>query len=349
VIAPHAFRDRLRDRARTAVGLLLCAIVSLSPVAGRAGGGRLAALRPAPLAPTHPAGAEFPTALAAAVQPTLAERQLAADTADGRIDGGDLLEAVLVAAGTCDPATLAACRSRWEKLLAEARSADLAADDPRRAASHLLEWLHRRVLVGGYDACCSDVAATLLSGRFNCVTSAVLYHLLAGEIGLSTQFIERRGHVACIVLGPGEPLVVETTCATWLSDRTGAATPAADTVAEAADAAAADSNAGERIVGQAGIVAIVFFNRGVDALEAQELPAAIGANWLALQCDPANASAWVNLLAAVNQWALAEAEAGHRRRAEELLAAGLQMAPLHAPFQRNLAAIRSSAVPPGRP
>jgi hypothetical protein len=282
-----------------------------------------------------------PHPLDAAVRPTVAEAMLVADASDGGLDRCDLLWAALIAGGTNDVDTLNACRRRWEETRTLLHSAAVPVGSPRQSAAALLAWLHQRVLTGGYDARCSDLAATLREGRYNCVTSAVLFHMLAADVGLPTAFVECRGHVLVDVLGPDGPIAVETTCPTWLDGAAGRppeAAPAATGAPAVPRPGSAETH--RRTISETGLVAIAFYNRGVDCLEAGDPAGAVGANWLALQCDPASDAARTNLLAAVNDWALAQAAQGELDTAQELLSAGLQLAPSHGPLLKNQDAVR---------
>ncbi len=80
---------------------------------------------------------------------------------------------------------------------------------------------------------------------------------------------------------------------------------------------------------------MIYYNRGVEAVYHGCYAEAVSANCKALLLDSANATARGNLLATVNNWALALAEAGRFTEAEQLLAAGHRFAPEHLPFVHN--------------
>ena len=80
---------------------------------------------------------------------------------------------------------------------------------------------------------------------------------------------------------------------------------------------------------------MIYYNRGVDAVYHGRYAEAVAANRKALLLDPNNATARGNLLAAVNNWSLALADAGRFNEAQRLLAAGRRYAPDHLPFVHN--------------
>ena len=89
-----------------------------------------------------------------------------------------------------------------------------------------------------------------------------------------------------------------------------------------------------------GLIAMFYYNRGVDAVYHSRYAESVAANRKALLLDPNNATARGNLLAAVNNWALALADTGRFEEAELLLADGRRYAPDHLPFVYNAAHVQ---------
>ena len=82
-------------------------------------------------------------------------------------------------------------RARVQALAAEA--AGLRAVSPRERAERLLEMLHRRVF-RRYDERQTRLDVLLSTGRYNCVSSAVLYGLLARSLDLEFRAVQTPDH-----------------------------------------------------------------------------------------------------------------------------------------------------------
>jgi len=140
------------------------------------------------------------------------------------------------------------------------------------------------------------------------------------------------------VLLPEGSMDVETTCPSWF--RSGGARSAGRT-AEAAPAYAARPNVPPidrskiREVTPLQMAAMIYYNRGVDLLAARRFAEAADANAKAVRLDRANATAWGNLLATINNWSI---ELGDRQRfaeAVDLLRRGLAIKADFAAFSQN--------------
>ncbi|MAG13869.1 MAG: hypothetical protein CMN78_04675 [Spirochaetales bacterium] len=81
---------------------------------------------------------------------------------------------------------------------------------PYRTGEYILEFLHRKVFIA-YDEYQTRVDVALQTGRFNCVSSAVLYLIFARSAGLTVQGVSTADHAFCSVILPGEIVDVETT------------------------------------------------------------------------------------------------------------------------------------------
>ena len=77
-------------------------------------------------------------------------------------------------------------------------------------AEKTLTFLHRNLLVS-YSERQTRVDTAVETGVFNCVSSAVLYLILARSVGLSVGGVRTTDHAFCSVLVDGEPVDVETT------------------------------------------------------------------------------------------------------------------------------------------
>jgi tetratricopeptide (TPR) repeat protein len=259
---------------------------------------------------------------------------LLSDARDGRLDEHSLLVAALIAEGAADAAEIARRERRLDAWADELRRSGPLADAPRDRARQVLHFLHRRILCGRYEETCSNLGVALDVGRHNCVSATILFNCLAARCGLSTAAVECPAHVFSVVAVEGGRLDVETTCPDWFDlDASAARLPAGAAAVRAAGGAM-------REIGPCGLVAIVYYNRGIDLLEDRQFPAAIAANAKALRLDRASAAARGNLLASVNNWALSEGEAGRYDSAARILESGLRLAPAHELFRANYAWVR---------
>lgn len=82
--------------------------------------------------------------------------------------------------------------------------------DPGARAEALLSFLHARILKRCGESQ-TRVDRAVLTGEYNCVSSAVLYAYLAKKAGLSVSGVRTPDHALCVVDLPGRPVDVETT------------------------------------------------------------------------------------------------------------------------------------------
>ena len=107
-------------------------------------------------------------------------------------------------------------------------------------------------------------------------------------------------------------MLVETTCPNWFQ-LTSEMRREAERAALARDAAT-DHPASRREIGAAALVAVIYYNRGVDLLHESRFTEAVSVNVRALRLDPENETAAGNLLASINNWALRRARKGNLPR-----------------------------------
>jgi tetratricopeptide (TPR) repeat protein len=123
------------------------------------------------------------------------------------LTAGAFLEAALAFSGA-QGRELEEARAQVRALAAAA--AELGDGSPREKAERLLEMLHRRVF-RQYDERQTRLDDLLNTGRFNCVSSAVLYGLLARSLGLEFRAVQTPDHAFIRVLDRGKGWDVETT------------------------------------------------------------------------------------------------------------------------------------------
>jgi tetratricopeptide (TPR) repeat protein len=286
------------------------------------------------------------------------EALLLAPAAKAQIEQSSAFEAALVASGVEDLDTLRHYRAKLAAWTAELRRWQALHGMPRQQAAAIFDFLHRRVLTGGYALQCTDLRQALDFGRFNCVSASVLFNCLAAEFGLAACGLETPSHVMSRLRLPEGNLDVETTCPRWFqlvgdcpdfrgharengtvplgsvgSEGTGTVSrPGGRKMSQSPKAL---SPGAAREVSPAELVAIIYYNRGVDLLGEKRFSEAAVANVKALQLDPANATARENLLATINNWAIDLAEAGRYQDAAALLNLGLKIEPAYEAFALN--------------
>ena len=266
------------------------------------------------------------------------EVELFADAADGRLHRYSLLSAALVASGVDRPETLRQWEGRLDALLAELGDAMPVTGTPQEQAQAIFEFMHRRILVAGYSRNCTDLAAALEQGRFNCVSATVLFNCLAERYGLHVCGLETPGHALSRLILPDGRLDVETTCPRWfqlMHDPQRQAELVERTLG--AEPAAAASHKPCREVSGPQLAAMIYYNRGVDRLAEQRFADALADNAKALRLDGASVTARGNLLAALNNWAIALASGGQYTDACQRLEQGLSFDPGYEAFSTNYA------------
>ncbi|MFH1269292.1 MAG: tetratricopeptide repeat protein, partial [Planctomycetota bacterium] len=264
------------------------------------------------------------------------EEGLFADAADGRWDEHALLGAALVASGVVDRDLLLNYQMQVAWLADELKQSGKMTGPPRQKAQALFEFLHRRVLVGGYRLDSTSLTLALDEGRYNCVSASVLFNCLAARFGLSAGGLEIPGHAMSRLALPDGTLNVETTCPGWfrLMDDP---RKQAELVERTLGLRPGGGNAsGEpREVTDVELVATIYYNRGVDLLGEKRFAEAVAANAKALRLDLASTTARGNLLATLNNWAIDLDTAGRHAEAIELLRRGIALDPEYETFRVN--------------
>ncbi len=93
------------------------------------------------------------------------EKRLFADAADGRLDEFSPLGAALVAGGVDNADELHRYQQKAKSLADELRQSD-DSTGPRERIVAVFDFMHRRVLCGGYDLAATDLRVVLDKGRF---------------------------------------------------------------------------------------------------------------------------------------------------------------------------------------
>ncbi len=262
------------------------------------------------------------------------EQRLFADAADGRLDRFSPLGAALVAGGVESDDSLGEYEQKAAALADGLCSPTLLAASPSQQVEAVFEFLHRRVLRGGYDLAATDLRRTLDEGRFNCVSATVMFNYFAGRLGLKCRGLEMPGHAMSRVLLAGGAIDVETTCPHWVRLPCDPQRRTA-TASKAIGAAATADRSKAREVSPIQLAAMIYYNRGVDELAAKRFSEAAAANAKSLRLDPGNATARGNLLAVINNWSIELGNSRHFAEAMDLLRQGMAIEPGFDAFTQN--------------
>ncbi len=126
-----------------------------------------------------------------------------------------LIEASLLASGV-DPARQPAYTERVAGILGEAAAfipaagRDLSAAGDAAAGAALLDFLHARVF-RDYSESATTLDGLLDSGRYNCVSSALLYLIAARSLGLEASGSRTTDHALVVLRAEGRDIDIETT------------------------------------------------------------------------------------------------------------------------------------------
>ncbi len=262
------------------------------------------------------------------------EAALFADAADGRLDDHSLLTAALIAGGVDDPETIAFHEDQVAVLASRLRRSGKVCGRPREQAKVIFEFMHREFLYGGYRLDASDLTAVLDEGRFNCVSASVLFCCLCERFGIAAEGLEVPGHAMVRVVLPDEELDVEATCPQWFS-LINDPRRREELIEKTLGRSPASKSGGFRRVSGVQLVATIYYNRGVDLLGRKQFAAAMAANCQAVRLDRDNETAWGNLLATLNNWAIDAGAEGRFADAVALLETGLDVDPNFQAFAGN--------------
>jgi hypothetical protein len=115
--------------------------------------------------------------------------------AQGEGDSVDIASAALIVSGVDDLASRRQYLARFNQLTSEASEAVTKEKTVGRKAVVLMEYLVKNVYTGPGVSGQVDVGQLLDDGSYNCVSSAVVYTILASRLGLKTCPVNEPGHV----------------------------------------------------------------------------------------------------------------------------------------------------------
>jgi hypothetical protein len=265
------------------------------------------------------------------------ERHLFDQIHDGHCGSFSLLEAGLIAGGVQRDDELQRYCRRFDALVKSLHASGSVRGEPRQRAEAIFTFLHRTLLHGGYCLQASDLRQAFDRGRFNCVTASLLLNCLAERFHLKAVALALPGHALSRLILPQETLDIETTCPEWFHvsgaghwgtrARVTGRVPPVNGTRSVPDTL--------RPVSDVELVAMIYYNRGVDLLAEGRFAAAAAANLKAVRLDPKNKAARGNYLATINNWGIERATVGDYSKAAELFRLGLAADPTYAAFRDN--------------
>jgi tetratricopeptide (TPR) repeat protein len=280
------------------------------------------------------------------------ERRLLEDAADGQWDDHSAFRAALVSQGETDPIRLRRYEDRLERHLDRLREHGSETLIPEERARGIFEFMHRKILTGEYDIQCTDLREVLDSGNYNCVSATVLFNCIANRMGLEVCGLETPGHALSRIkfrqTSPSMPVIktwmdLETTCSEWFQvrhDKLKREQALEHVVGgvhrTVGNMPSTEDDSAFREISEVQLIATIYYNQGVDALAQEQYACSARMNCKALHLDSRSETAWGNLLATLNNWAIHLASKEQRfDEASEMLAEGLRLDASYETFRAN--------------
>lgn len=264
-----------------------------------------------------------------------AEISLLEDAADGRLEHISFGEAALLASGVADSTRRKRYVEQIDALAREVERSHVDGETSFERGEQLLRWLHEDVLTEGYREQQTLVSALLDEGSYNCVSSATIYNILGRRLDLDLRAIEVPDHAFSILYDGTRHADVETTTAEGFNP---ARNPQVLRELEEKKGLRyiPDRNRDKRReIGETGLIAIIYYNRGVELTRQKRYPEALSAYFRALSLDREFASAVKNVMAVLTNWSKELSDAGDYQRAVDVLQVGIELAPEDATLLHN--------------
>lgn len=128
---------------------------------------------------------------------------------DEPLDLNLLIRASLILSGVSE-ANLAGYEEKMHRLAAGISLAAISPQDPYQAGEFILTYLHENLL-DRYSERQTRIDVLLSTGTFNCVSSAVVYLILARTVGITVSGVSTKDHAFCLVNTDEGAVDVETT------------------------------------------------------------------------------------------------------------------------------------------
>lgn len=126
------------------------------------------------------------------------EAQFFNDLRDKDMKRWTLSDAFFIASGIRDEANLNRARAWMDQLVNEARGELAGLKKTEERADKLLHWIHHRAL-STYRAESTDALELIRNGKYNCLSSCLLYGMIGERLGLHIRGIAVEHHAFCRV------------------------------------------------------------------------------------------------------------------------------------------------------
>ncbi len=248
------------------------------------------------------------------------------DAKDGRLDNWSLADAALIASGVTSASARQPLLHRIDRL-AQLAANEMTAADKLQQGEQLLQWLHQAPMKAGYQEDQTRLSTLLNKGVYNCVSSAVLFSVLGKRQGIDVRGIEVPDHALAIVYDGTRNADVETTTPAGFNPSRSRA--AVDAFTQRTGFAYIPSSRSDqrREISPLGLVALIYYNRGVEFSRQERYQEALKAYFSSLSLDREAGSAVKNALAGLANWSVHLAKKGEFQQALQVVGAGLKLAP----------------------
>jgi tetratricopeptide (TPR) repeat protein len=259
------------------------------------------------------------------------ESALIADVQNGQLNKLSFAEAALIASGITDASQRKPYLTKIDQLEAGARQATAAGTTPAAKADKLLQFLHAGVMKPGYSGNQTSLAVLLDTGKYNCVSSAVLYNIIGRRLGLDLRGVLEIGHAFSVLHESGRSHEVQTTSTRGFQ----ADDPKVQKEVEEKTGIKTRKRINGREVGEAGLTAVIYSNRSAELGTANRYYEALLLDFSALALDSGSESALNNCHAHLANWGKHLCGQGQYETALTVLAVGRELAPKDYSLQNN--------------
>ncbi|NTV53136.1 MAG: hypothetical protein HGA76_09020 [Candidatus Firestonebacteria bacterium] len=262
------------------------------------------------------------------------EQALFADMRDGSLHAFLPVEAALIASGVHDAGARKVYLEKLNAWAQTARRETAACATPLAKAERLLAWMHAGPARNGYQPTQSSLAVLLDEQTFNCVSVTLLFNYLARSLDLDTRAVEVPTHVFSVIYGKdGGTCDVETTSAGGVDPGAHPEVVRGLLAEKQLVYVSARNPEMRREVGELGLAAAVYYNRGVLCSQEKKYPEALKADFCCLSLDPEFPQAVQNTLATLNNWSLSLVEQKQYAEAVRVVTSGMDLVPQDLGFQ----------------
>ena len=132
------------------------------------------------------------------------------DVRDRKTSKWSLSDAFFIASGIRTESDLNKARTWLEDKVRQAKAALSSHRGVKAKADHLLRWVHAQMF-SRYRATATDALEIIRSGQFNCLSSCIIYGIIAQKLGLKVRGVAVDRHAFCRVYQGRRGWDVETT------------------------------------------------------------------------------------------------------------------------------------------